>query len=148
MLKDLSPPKPSFLLASDPLSSQDESCVSLQGIHVCKHEIILSNRAFCTPGPCSLSWTVAGRGRKPSVMYNVKWSHLQLNRGHTWSAVFCARRKTCSTVISLDTTFSMTSKKAKNSSKLEVGFRARPEANYTTPPHFILLISMNHKQLH
>jgi hypothetical protein len=93
-------------------------------------------------------WAVAGRGKKPSVRYNVKWPHLQLHNGHAWSPVFCEWQKTQSTVISLDTTFSTTSKKAKNNSKLEVGFSARPEANCTTPLHFMLLISMNHKEFH
>jgi hypothetical protein len=55
MQKDLSSPKPNFFLASDPPSPQDESCVSLQDIlHVCEHEVTWPDRAFCTPGLCSL----------------------------------------------------------------------------------------------
>lgn len=90
MLKDLASPKPNFFWASDPPSPQDKSCVSLQD----KHEILLANRAFCTPASCSLSWAVAGTGRKTSVVYHVQRSHLQLNSGHPWSAVFCEWQKT------------------------------------------------------
>lgn len=128
MLKDLASPKPNFFWASDPPSPQDESCVSLQ----VRHEIILANRAFCIPASCSLSWAMAGIGRKTSVVYHVQRSHLQLNSGHPWSAVFCEWQKTQSTVISPDTAFSMTSKRAKNDWKRQ----AKGKFYHTAPFKF------------